>query len=93
METPNVPIGFVPAKSGETMTAANGIICRILEDGSRTGVALSQDELKYRELKLTVNSDNRVGAAEFSLPAGTRGPPAHWHEMVQPYACPVRLVR
>ncbi|KAF2749924.1 RmlC-like cupin [Sporormia fimetaria CBS 119925] len=26
-------------------------------------------------------TDNRIGSAEFTLPAGTTGPPAHWHEM------------
>ena len=25
--------------------------------------------------------DNRIGAAEFTIPANTGGPPAHWHEM------------
>jgi hypothetical protein len=40
MDTPNVPINFVPAKTGETFTAGNGISMRILEDGSRTGIPL-----------------------------------------------------
>ena len=26
-------------------------------------------------------TDNRIGSAEFTLPPGTKGPPAHWHEM------------
>lgn len=25
--------------------------------------------------------DNRIGVAEFTVPANTDGPPAHWHEM------------
>ncbi|KAI1325916.1 RmlC-like cupin domain-containing protein [Xylariaceae sp. FL0255] len=27
------------------------------------------------------NTDNRIGAMEFTIPANTSGPPAHWHEM------------
>ncbi|KAI8677586.1 hypothetical protein LRP88_12487 [Fusarium phalaenopsidis] len=27
------------------------------------------------------NTDNRLGAAEFTIPAKMDGPPAHWHEM------------
>uniref|UniRef100_A0A8H7MYF6 Cupin type-2 domain-containing protein n=1 Tax=Bionectria ochroleuca TaxID=29856 RepID=A0A8H7MYF6_BIOOC len=27
------------------------------------------------------NTDNRIGAAEFTVPPGMDGPPAHWHEM------------
>jgi oxalate decarboxylase/phosphoglucose isomerase-like protein (cupin superfamily) len=26
-------------------------------------------------------SDMRISSAEFTVPAGTTGPPAHWHEM------------
>lgn len=37
METPNVPIGFVRAKEGDILKLAGGVICRIQEDGSRTG--------------------------------------------------------
>jgi mannose-6-phosphate isomerase-like protein (cupin superfamily) len=29
----------------------------------------------------TPPQDNRIGSAEFTVPAGTAGPPAHWHEM------------
>jgi hypothetical protein len=36
METPNVPINFVPAKQGEVLHLGT-IIIRIMEDGSRTG--------------------------------------------------------
>ena len=61
METPSVPINFVPAKSGDSFHL--GVITiRIMEDGSRT--------------------DMRLGSAEFTLPPDTKGPPAHWHEMV-----------
>lgn len=36
METPQVPINFVPAKAGEVLDL--GVIkIRIMEDGSRTG--------------------------------------------------------
>lgn len=37
METPSVPIGFVPVKAGEVLTLGNGMKLRIQEDGSRTG--------------------------------------------------------
>lgn len=36
METPNVPINFVPATAGETFKLGT-ITIRIMEDGSRTG--------------------------------------------------------
>jgi len=36
METPRVPINFVPGKEGETFKLGT-ITIRILEDGSRTG--------------------------------------------------------
>ena len=36
MDTPTVPINFVPAKSGETFKLGT-ITIRIMEDGSRTG--------------------------------------------------------
>lgn len=60
METPNVPLNFVPAKEGEVLSLGK-ITIRIMEDGSRT--------------------DNRIGAAEFTVPPKTPGPPPHWHEM------------
>lgn len=31
-------------------------------------------------VKLTAQ-DNRLGSGEFTIPPGTAGPPAHWHEM------------
>lgn len=36
METPTVPINFVPATAGETFKLGT-ITIRIMEDGSRTG--------------------------------------------------------
>lgn len=36
METPNVPINFVPATAGETLKLGT-ITIRIMEDGARTG--------------------------------------------------------
>jgi hypothetical protein len=36
METPSVPLNFVPAKEGEVLHLGT-IIIRIMEDGSRTG--------------------------------------------------------
>jgi len=70
METPSVPINFVPAKSGDSFHL--GVITiRIMEDGSRT--------------------DMRLGSAEFTLPPDTKGPPAHWHEMVCSGVCIQKL--
>lgn len=28
-----------------------------------------------------IRIDNRIGAVELTVPANTKGPPAHWHEM------------
>jgi mannose-6-phosphate isomerase-like protein (cupin superfamily) len=28
-----------------------------------------------------INSDNRLGVVEITIPPQTKGPPAHWHEM------------
>ena len=47
MDTPNVPINFVPAKTGETFNAGT-ITIRIMEDGSRTGELGSQSALGGR---------------------------------------------
>lgn len=52
METPAVPINFVPVSAGETFKLGT-ITIRIMEDGSRT--------------------DNRLGSAEFTVPAHTSG--------------------
>ena len=80
METPNVPIGFVPAKEGEVLVLAGGVVCRIQETGSRTGEHV-RDRNDAQHLPLT--PDNRIGAAEFTVPPNTMGPPPHWHEMVR----------
>lgn len=37
IKIPNRPLNFVPAKTGETIYLGQ-ITCRILEDGSRTGM-------------------------------------------------------
>jgi mannose-6-phosphate isomerase-like protein (cupin superfamily) len=76
MKMPRRPINFVPAKEGEILKLGH-ITCRIMEDGSRTGMAHIN---RLFTPKLTV-SDNRIGSAEFTLPPNTAGPPAHWHEM------------
>jgi hypothetical protein len=38
METPRVPVNFVPAHEGETFKLGT-VTIRIMEDGSRTGTA------------------------------------------------------
>ena len=37
--------------------------------------------VRGKVLKIVSLEDNRIGAAEFTLPPGLKGPPAHWHEM------------
>ena len=41
MDTPNELIAFVPAREGEVLGLAGGAICRIMEDGSKTGDLLT----------------------------------------------------
>jgi mannose-6-phosphate isomerase-like protein (cupin superfamily) len=76
MAMPRRPINFVPAKAGEVLKLGH-ITIRILEDGSRTGTSLPLPSPPI----LTHSPDNRLGTAEFTIPAHTAGPPAHWHEM------------
>jgi hypothetical protein len=45
METPTVPINFVPAKAGETFKLGT-ITIRIMEDGSRTGVCVQSSPIE-----------------------------------------------
>ena len=86
METPKGSINFVPAKAGETL-ALGHITIRIMEDGSRTGTTQSLPSPSPLSPSphlplLTHQPDNRIGSAEFTVPAHTPGPPPHWHEMV-----------
>ncbi|TKA74839.1 hypothetical protein B0A49_03263 [Cryomyces minteri] len=62
---PNVPINFVPAKTGDVLSLvpSTPIITRMRPSG----------------LNLLV--DNRIDAAELTIPPRTLGPPLHWHEM------------
>jgi hypothetical protein len=78
-EMPTVPVNFVPAKAGDIIKLGK-ITCRVMEDGSRTG----KRHYRYASGTTYANShlvDNRIGCAEFTLPPGTDGPPAHWHEV------------
>ena len=82
MDTPNELIAFIPAKEGEVLGLAGGAICRIMEDGSKTSdlTVIYVDSCP----RLILVVDNRIGAAEFTIPPNTtRGPPPHWHEMVK----------
>ncbi|KAF1344896.1 RmlC-like cupin domain-containing protein [Delphinella strobiligena] len=74
---PDVPINFVPATAGETFSLGP-LTIRIMEDGSRTGRPFSPSHLTRFFL---IGPDNRIGAVELTVPANTKGPPAHWHEM------------
>jgi mannose-6-phosphate isomerase-like protein (cupin superfamily) len=78
MKMPRVPINHVPAQTGEILKLGH-ITCRIMEDGSRT----SKPPFPITAPNPPTNHppDNRIGSAEFTLPAHTAGPPAHWHEM------------
>jgi mannose-6-phosphate isomerase-like protein (cupin superfamily) len=42
---------------------------------------VSKKQPKRSQLNQQHHPDNRIGSAEFTLPPGTSGPPAHWHEM------------
>ena len=75
---PQVKINFVPAKAGETLKVGPFTV-RIMEDGSHTGIYLHP--LKKTLTNAPSTQDNRLGVAEFIVPAGTPGPPPHWHEM------------
>jgi hypothetical protein len=37
MEAPSIPANLVPAEGGDVIHLGRGVICRIMEDGSRTG--------------------------------------------------------
>lgn len=65
METPNVPISFVPAQAGEVLTFGAGIKCRIQEGQSiRTFEHETLADMKTDGS----NTDNRMGSAEFKVP-------------------------
>lgn len=50
MDNPNAEISFVPAKEGEILRLAGGVICRIQEDGSKTGISLLLRSFMSEEL-------------------------------------------
>lgn len=50
-----------------------------MEDGSRTGSW--PKSIGAKADRLTSDTDNRIGSAEFTVPPNMKGPPAHWHEM------------
>ncbi|KAF1986248.1 RmlC-like cupin [Aulographum hederae CBS 113979] len=77
---PTVPVDFVPAKGGEKISLG-AIQLRVMEDGSHTGKL--DDQLAFPQIPFSKipSPDNRIGAAEFTVPPHTPGPPAHWHEM------------
>ncbi|GAB7353834.1 hypothetical protein MBLNU459_g4203t2 [Dothideomycetes sp. NU459] len=45
------------------------------------GETFSLGPITIRIMEDGSNTDHRIGAAEFTVPANTAGPPAHWHEM------------
>ncbi|KAK3209231.1 hypothetical protein GRF29_69g1160552 [Pseudopithomyces chartarum] len=48
---------------------------------AKEGEILKLGHLTCRIMEDGSRTDNRIGSAEFTVPAGTAGPPAHWHEM------------
>ncbi|KAF2726064.1 hypothetical protein K431DRAFT_280095 [Polychaeton citri CBS 116435] len=46
-----------------------------------SGEVLNLGMIKCRVMEDGSRTDNRIGSAEFTVPAKTPGPPAHWHEM------------
>jgi hypothetical protein len=74
VSVPTVEINFVPAKEGETFQLGP-IQCRIMEDGSRTGMhgfSHCGDCLDCL-LNPMPHSDNRIGVAELTMPPRTPG--------------------
>ncbi|KAI1184361.1 RmlC-like cupin domain-containing protein [Nemania serpens] len=48
---------------------------------ARAGEVLSLGPIKCRIMEDGSRTDNRIGSAEFTIPANTSEPPPHWHEM------------
>ncbi|TKA42964.1 hypothetical protein B0A49_12315 [Cryomyces minteri] len=48
---------------------------------AKTGDIFSLGEITIRIMEDGSRTDNRIGAAEFTLPPHSGGPPPHWHEM------------
>lgn len=48
---------------------------------AKSGEILKLGHVTCRIMEDGSRTDNRIGSAEFTVPAGTAGPPAHWHEM------------
>ncbi|KAI0418765.1 RmlC-like cupin domain-containing protein [Xylaria grammica] len=48
---------------------------------AQAGDVLILGPIKCRIMEDGSRTDNRIGSAEFTVPANTPGPPPHWHEM------------
>jgi len=48
---------------------------------AKAGDIIKLGKITCRVMEDGSRTDNRIGCAEFTLPPGTDGPPAHWHEM------------
>ncbi|KAI8665669.1 hypothetical protein LRP88_03824 [Fusarium phalaenopsidis] len=48
---------------------------------AKAGDIIKLGLITCRVLEDGSRTDNRIGAAEFTLPPRLKGPPAHWHEM------------
>ncbi|KAF2641917.1 RmlC-like cupin [Massarina eburnea CBS 473.64] len=48
---------------------------------AKEGEILELGHITCRIMEDGSRTDNRIGSAEFTVPASTAGPPAHWHEM------------
>lgn len=80
VSVPDVDINFVPVKGGEIFKLGP-ITCRVMEDGSNTGMPLSFATPNNTHLIIHHLTDHRLGVAELTMPPKTPGPPPHWHEM------------
>lgn len=54
IKIPDRPLNFVPAKAGETIYLGQ-ITCRILEDGSNTGISIQPDNPPQKETSLVTS--------------------------------------
>ncbi|KAF2754672.1 hypothetical protein EJ05DRAFT_503624 [Pseudovirgaria hyperparasitica] len=48
---------------------------------AKAGETFKLGQITIRIMEDGSRTDNRIGSAEFTVPAKTKGPPMHWHEM------------
>jgi len=65
---------------------------------AKSGDSFHLGTITIRIMEDGSRTDMRLGSAEFTLPPDTKGPPAHWHEMVCPFnlfskSCPLTFIQ